>query len=88
MQIGLDFLREDMGSPTLNRGLPVGRQSSEGRDVSSEGNICEASCQSLPLFSQISQNFNLEPFTLEYPLEMDLTLQNVACLHSPALVGY
>lgn len=88
MQIGLHFLREDMGSPTLNRGLPVDRQSSEGRHVSSEGNICEASCQSLPLFSQISQNFNLEPFTLEYPLEMDLTLQNVACLQSPALVGY
>ena len=88
MKTGLDFLRKDMGSWALNRGLPVGRQSSERRDVSSESNIHEALCQSLPLRSQISQNFNPESSTLGYPSEMRFTPQNLSYLQSPALVSY
>ena len=88
MQTELDFLRKDMGSWALNRGLPVGRQSPERRDVSRESNIHEVSCQSLPLCSRISQNFNPELSTLEYPSEMHLTPQNLAYLHSPALISY
>lgn len=36
---GLGFLREEMGSPDLNGGLGVGKQSPEGRNVSGEGSV-------------------------------------------------
>lgn len=46
-----------MGSPDLNGGLGVGKQSPEGRNVSSEGSVWEALCRSLPLYSQIIGTF-------------------------------
>lgn len=66
-----------MGSPDLNGGLPVGKQSPEGRNIASEGSVQEALRQSLPLYSRISHDFNLQTSTLESPSEMCLTLQNL-----------